>query len=92
MNETLSQKKESRLTRCAGCKVTFTYKYPSVLTKGANLIINTSCPFCSLNIQVDLSPYAKDKIISYKSTDASVTKIDVVIFDLPTELPTTIRE
>lgn len=93
MHELLPSKKEHRLTRCTNreCNETFTYVYPTVLEKDANLIVEMSCPYCQINLQVDLSPYAKDKIISYKSADTTEIKVDAVIFDLPTELPTTIR-
>lgn len=94
MPEHLPPKKERRITRCInrGCNETFTYLYPTVMEKDAHLIITMSCPYCRTHLQVDLSPYAKDKIISYKSADTTIKNIAAVIFDLPTELPTSIRE
>ncbi|MCP4117625.1 MAG: hypothetical protein GY737_19955 [Desulfobacteraceae bacterium] len=92
MNDTRPMKKETRVTRCAKCNETFTYRFQTDYGQGENLIVKMSCPFCREKLHVDLSPYAKSKMVSYRSSDENPVNKEPVILDLPPELPTCIRE
>ena len=59
--------KEYRSTRCIYCKESFTYVYSTRYPKDAELIVKMTCPFCHKPLTVDLSPYKRPKIESYKS-------------------------
>ena len=91
MSETRSPKKENRATRCAKCPESFSYRYRTDCQQEENLIVKMRCPFCDTKLQVDLSPFAKKKMVIYKSTDKT-PKTGESVVELPTELPTSIRE
>ena len=83
---------ENRLTRCPQCNDTFTYKYRLPDTPDADPIITMTCPFCRAKLRVDLSPYCRDQIISYKGGETDSTGPQPRTFDLPPEIPAEKRE
>ena len=91
MSETRPPKKENRATRCAKCQESFTYRYRTDCQQEENLIVKMRCPFCGTKLQVDLRPFAKKKMLLYKSAD-KIQKNGESVVELPAELPTTIRE
>lgn len=80
------REKEYRSTRCI-CGQTFQYSYFTIYPKDVPLIVKMSCPHCRKKIEVDLSPYARKKIYSYKSEGKPAQNIDILVVDLPEELP-----
>lgn len=81
-----------RLTRCAACGNTFTYSYRVTPELGDNLLIKLSCPFCQTRLQVDLSPYSRKQITSYKTAGQESAQPLQIELNLPDELQTTIRK
>ena len=91
MSEIRPPKKENRATRCAECQESFIYRYRTDCQQEENLIVKMRCPFCGTKLQVDLRPFAKNGMVFYKSTDKT-QKTGESVVELPTELPTSIRE
>lgn len=80
-----NREKEYRSTRCV-CGREFKYSYFTVYPKDAALIVKMTCPFCQKELAVDLSPYAKNEIYSYKSEGKPIQHTDILAVDLPGEL------
>lgn len=78
--------KEYRSTRCT-CGQTFKYSYSTIYPKDATLTVTMHCPYCRKKLAVDLSPYARNEILSYKSEGKPDQNIDILVVDLPEELP-----
>jgi hypothetical protein len=77
---------ERRLTRCSNCHETFSYLYPLTAQSGDSLIISTSCPYCKTRLRIDLNPYTRRKLASYKSV-GSAQEESAIELELPAELP-----
>mgnify|MGYP000896891438 CR=1 FL=1 len=79
------REKEYRSTRCV-CGQAFKYSYFTVYPKDAALIVKMKCPFCQKDLAVDLSPYTRNEIYSYRSEGKSIQHTDILVADLPEEL------
>lgn len=77
---------ERRLTRCGKCHETFSYQYPLAAESGDSLIIKTSCPYCKTRLRIDLNPYTRRKLTSYKGA-GNAQEESTIALALPTELP-----
>ncbi len=84
---------ENRLTRCPSCKDTFTYRYQTTGGQEDNLIIKMSCPFCKTRLKVDLNPYTRTMVTSYKALNGNNSEeSQTIALELPLELPATVEE
>ncbi len=82
---------ERRITRCKACQDTFSYRYELAPEQEENLIVHTTCPFCKTPLRIDLNPYARSKLISYRNAEGA-NEAATITLELPEELPSTVEE
>lgn len=82
-----------RLTRCPACDDTFSYRYNVTPEPGDQLIIRATCPFCKVKLKIDLNPYTRRTMVSYKGDeDHPDGESGIIELELPAELPGTVEE
>jgi len=78
---------ENRTTRCPCCDKNFIYKYRVPANPDTGLIILLTCPFCNSRLQVDLAPYLRRRIVSYKGAGTDEGGFLPPTLELPEEIP-----
>lgn len=77
--------KTRRITRCAACSKDFSYliNITEQRLRESEWKIKLACPFCTANLEIDLTPYKQPTVTVYKGLDN-----DNSILILPEQLPT----
>ena len=57
---------------------------------GDNLVVHTTCPFCQARLNIDLSPYARRKVIAYRGEQPGEPRTTTL--ELPDPVPSRVED
>jgi hypothetical protein len=79
---------QRRQVRCAKCGDDFSYiiRVTPEQLQQPELIVNTTCPFCGAKLRVDISPWRRRVVTSYKALGESDLQDEWELAELPAEL------